>query len=226
MNKNLKRMIFLLSLLSLIVSLILFYNTGVYLDESGAHAEDLHGGKWGLNLAWIRLLILFVLTLVSGIALHNDDYKESSINPNKFAGGVKLLLDSLFVLSILFLVYIPFFINSPLDIYKYLPLAPGMYLIIILTDLAIMYVLYELRKIYKTIALGTPFTYNNAISLKRMALASFSLALVFALKLFVFQTILTFVMLLVLIICGCFALTLSALFRQAAQVKEENDLTI
>jgi len=226
MNKNIKRIIFILALLSLLVSMVLFYNTGIYLDESGASAEDLHGGKWGLALAWMRLLILFVLTLASGIALHNESFKESKLNNNRFAGGVKLLLDSLFVISILFLIGLPFMINGPLDIYRGYHLASGMYLIIILTDLAIMYVLYELRKIYKTIALGTPFTYDNAISLKRMSIASFSLAFVFVIKLFVFQTILTLIMLLVLIICGCFALTLSALFNEAARVKEENDLTI
>lgn len=140
---------------------------------------------------------------------------------------VKLLLDVLLAIGLLFLLAFPILLNSDYNIYKhYQSIALHMYVILILTDLAILFVILELRKIYKTIIHGQPFTLDNSKSLFRMGIASFSLALVFFIKLFIFKTILTYVMLLVLIIAGCFSFTLAELFKEAFRVKEENDLTI
>lgn len=148
-------------------------------------------------------------------------------NTPSLAKTFKWLLDILLIIGILFLIGFPLILNSHLNIYKYYPsVEKQMYIILILTDLAIIFVIHELRKIYKTIIQETPFILKNVKSLYRMGIASFSLALVFFIKLFIFKTFLTYMMLLILIIAGCFSFTLSGLFQKAYEVKEENDLTI
>lgn len=152
-----------------------------------------------------------------------------TIKYNKLAGIVKILLDLLFIIGIMALVALPIFRNANIDLYRSTAteyLIKNIFWVLFFTDLAIVYVLYELRKIFKTVKAGQPFVEANVKSLFRMGVASFLCSLVFIIKLFVFKTILTYAMILVLIIAGCFSWTLSALFNEAKRVKEENDLTI
>ncbi len=151
------------------------------------------------------------------------------IKYTSFAHYVKLLLDLLFIIGLVFLIASPFLKNNSYDIFRSSPIAyvfDNIFGILIATDIAILYVLYELRKIFKSIKDATPFIESNSKSLFHMGITSFVLAFVFIIKLFVYQTILTYAMVLVLIIAGCFSFTLSALFKEATRVKEENDLTI
>ena len=148
---------------------------------------------------------------------------------NTFAGYVKLLLDILFFLGIGCLIASPLLINDAIYIYtskatEYL--VKNIFMLLVLSDIAIIYVLYELRKIFHSIKEGTPFIDSNVKGLFRMGIASISLSFVFIYKLFVFKSFLTYFVILVLIIAGCFSFTLSELFKEAMRVKEENDLTI
>lgn len=146
-----------------------------------------------------------------------------------FAGFVKIILDILFVFGIVCLIASPLLMNKAIYIYtsdSTAYLFNNILGLLILSDLVIIYVLYELRKIFKTIKQGTPFIENNVNSLFRMGLASCSLSLAFVYKLFVIKSFLTYFVILVLIIAGCFSFTLSELFKEAMRVKEENDLTI
>lgn len=151
------------------------------------------------------------------------------INHQKFAGFVKVILDILFFLGIIFLITSPILANKSTDIFRSRTteyLVRNILIILILSDITIIYVLYELRKIFKSIKKGTPFIEDNINSLFRMGVASFLLAVFFVFKLFVLKSLLTYLVILVLIVAGCFSWTLSALFNEAKRVKEENDLTI
>lgn len=148
---------------------------------------------------------------------------------NTFAGYVKLLLDILFFLGIGCLIVSPLLINNGIYIYtskatEYL--IRNIFTLLVLSDIVIIYVLYELRKIFYSIKVGTPFIESNVKGLLRMGIASILLSFVFVYKLFVFKSFLTYFVILVLIIAGCFSFTLSELFKEAMRVKEENDLTI
>ena len=224
-NKNLISILFILSLVTTIISLTLFYNSGIYLDEFNANLHQITGGEFFTYMLWLKQFLLIAITMLLGTHLIVN-YNKIVLPRVSFPQFVKFILDFLFAIGIVFLIVMPLLINSPMNIYRNYSQRYLMYFIWILTDLAILYVLYELRRIYHSITTGTPFTYGNAKSLYRMGIASFVLALVFFVKLFIFKTFLTYIMLLVLIIAGCFSWTLSALFKEAARVKEENDLTI
>lgn len=151
------------------------------------------------------------------------------IKKRSFPGFVKILLDFLFLATIVFLIFSPkiskIFIEA-----RFFSAKPYLYKtilgIIIFSDIAIIFVLYELRKIFKTITASTPFIEANVASLFRMGIASFLLAAFFIMKAFILQSLLTYVVIFVLIIAGCFSWVLSEVFKEALRVKEENDLTI
>lgn len=59
--------VFLLSIISLFVSLRLFWNLGMFVEEYGISPEIIYGGELWLTMAWLRLLLLLLLCIVSGI---------------------------------------------------------------------------------------------------------------------------------------------------------------
>lgn len=67
--KLVNRAIFLLSVISLVISMVLFYNLGIYCDEYNASPEMFYGGNWGLLLEWGNLIILFFICLLAGLRL-------------------------------------------------------------------------------------------------------------------------------------------------------------
>lgn len=62
-------MIFVLSLVSLIISIKLFWNMGSYADENGSSPVLINGGWFWLYMNWIRMALLLILSVVSGISL-------------------------------------------------------------------------------------------------------------------------------------------------------------
>lgn len=70
------------------------------------------------------------------------------------------------------------------------------------------------------------FVYSNVNSLKVMGKAGFAVAVLFLIKIFVFPTPASFVIVLTFFIAGIFSYVLSFVFSEAVRYKEENDLTI
>ncbi|MEG1988884.1 MAG: DUF2975 domain-containing protein [Oscillibacter sp.] len=96
-------------------------------------------------------------------------------------------------------------------------------------------VLWQGRRVLDTILHGTPFAPSNAVSLKRAALCAFGIAAAALARtiwgIFYYQTLrplATYNALFVPIfaMAGLLCLVMSALFRQAAELKAESDLTI
>lgn len=94
------------------------------------------------------------------------------------------------------------------------------------TGVLCLVIVYEMRKIFKTINKRDPFIAENVRSLKRMAVASFAIAICYIVKIFLFNSFLTIIIAMIFTIAGLFTIILAELFRQAVQYKEENDLTI
>lgn len=61
--------IFALSLISLVISLKLFWNLAVYVDDYGASPVLVTGGSFWLFMDWIRQGLLLVLCVISGFKL-------------------------------------------------------------------------------------------------------------------------------------------------------------
>lgn len=75
MKKVVNVIVFVLSLISLIISLVLFYNLGIFVDEHNLTPADVCGGEFELILDWVRLLLLGLLTLILGINLFRQESK-------------------------------------------------------------------------------------------------------------------------------------------------------
>lgn len=61
--------IFVISIISLIITCKLFYNMAIFCDEYNTTPSVICGGNLGLALDWIRLFLLAALSIVSGIRL-------------------------------------------------------------------------------------------------------------------------------------------------------------
>jgi hypothetical protein len=68
-EKNSAALIFLLSTLALIISVILFYNLAVYADEYNSSPVLVCGGWFWLSMYWLRLAILGLISILSVIKL-------------------------------------------------------------------------------------------------------------------------------------------------------------
>lgn len=58
--------IFLCSLAALIISLKLLWNMGIYADEYSTSPVTVYGGNLWNMMSWLRLLLLAVITFLSG----------------------------------------------------------------------------------------------------------------------------------------------------------------
>lgn len=68
-SKIINMSIFLLSIISLIISLKLFWNIGIYVDEFNTSPDVVLGGNLWLYMDWLRLGFSALICLLSGINL-------------------------------------------------------------------------------------------------------------------------------------------------------------
>lgn len=66
-NKIFSIAVFLISFISLIISLKLFWNMAIFADEYNSSPGIINGGEFWLYMDWLRLLLLFLLCIVSAI---------------------------------------------------------------------------------------------------------------------------------------------------------------
>ena len=96
-------------------------------------------------------------------------------------------------------------------------------------------ILWQAKRVLDTILKGNPFTLSNAVSLKRAAVCCFVISGAALIRLIwgfvTYQSILPLLtynalFVPVFLMAGLVCMVMSALFRQAAEIKAENDLTI
>lgn len=144
------------------------------------------------------------------------------------SGIVKRFLDLTFFGAIAIIVALPFLLKWYMNLFrgniteKYWFLLPFFYF----TGLLALAIVYELRRIFRTLNKRDPFLMQNVKSLKNMALSAFAISFLYVVKIVFFNSFLTIIMAMVFVIAGLFGLILAEVFRQAVIVKEENDLTI
>lgn len=64
-KKNFSGITFILSFLSLIISLKLFWNLAIFADENNSSPAIINGGEFWLTMDWLRLLLLLLLCIVA-----------------------------------------------------------------------------------------------------------------------------------------------------------------
>lgn len=87
-------------------------------------------------------------------------------------------------------------------------------------------IVYQLRKMMKTVVKRECFVDNNTKSLSTMGKVSFVITVLFIVKCILIPTPASFVIVLTFFIAGVFSHVLSLVFEEAVRFKEENDLTI
>ncbi len=139
----------------------------------------------------------------------------------------KILIEILFYLGIACIICIPFIADL---LKKYALLKEGFYMpfcfILLITGVSCEYILFILRKMYKSLLNGNPFSAENVTAFRKLGLACCVSAIVFFIKLIFAPTFATLVITLIFVIGTLFCLTLKEVFKQAVYYKEENDLTI
>ena len=65
MSKLTRTIIFTLSFVTFLISLKLFWNMGVYVDEAGTFPDKVCGGDFWLYMDWLRLLLLLTISAIT-----------------------------------------------------------------------------------------------------------------------------------------------------------------
>lgn len=140
----------------------------------------------------------------------------------------KYFLDIMFFSGILVEVSLPFSLKMLGEYYwkemaeQYWP----MLIIFGLSGICGLIIVYQLRKMMKTVVKRECFVDNNTKSLSTMGKVSFVITVLFIVKCILLPTPASFVIVLTFFIAGVFSHVLSLVFEEAVRFKEENDLTI
>ena len=113
------------------------------------------------------------------------------------------------------------------------------YILFSIGGISIILILCNLRKVVRSLINITPFVKANVLCLKRISLLSFVISICYALNFVIngqyknfniayidSSGIHTDIEFLIFFFAGCFILILSEVFKQAVEVKEENEFTI
>lgn len=146
---------------------------------------------------------------------------------DKLTFATKLLLDFLFYAGIAVTATLPLSIRmyGKINSYfadNYIPLI----LLFFFSGVFAILIIYELRKIFRTVLNDDCFIRENVVSLNRMGTYSFFIALITAARLLLYITPAVLIVVLVFVIAGLFSKVLSHVFDKAITYKLENDLTI
>jgi len=99
-------------------------------------------------------------------------------------------------------------------------------ILFVLSGILAVLIIFELRKIFRSVINDNCFIRENVISLRRMGTYSFLIAIITAFRLLIYLTPAVMVVILVFLIAGLFSKVLSQVFDKAVTYKLENDLTI
>lgn len=139
----------------------------------------------------------------------------------------KYLLDFMFYSGIVVIITLPFSIGLYGRYNTYF--ADNYYSLIVvffLSGIFAVLVIYELRKMFRSVINDNCFIRENVRSLEKMSIYSFFIAVVMACRLFIYITPSVLVIILVFVIAGLFSKVLAQVFDKAVNYKLENDLTI
>ena len=139
----------------------------------------------------------------------------------------KILIDLMFYGGIVICVALPALMPHALQFFGYPPEARWLFTGILgAAGLCTVYILYQLKAIFKTLLGGDPFVYRNISCLRKCGVASFLISIIFLIRLLFSWTLASTIVVLIFALLGLFSLTLKDVFKQAVAYKEENDWTV
>lgn len=140
----------------------------------------------------------------------------------------KVVIDILFYLSILCVALVPVWAKN---LFVWINYSNEGYLIpfiviIFLSGLCCVYILYNLKQMFRSLLEGNPFVDKNVRHFRKIAVACGIIALMYLVKCCFMFTYATLVIAIVFVVGCLFCLTLKDLFKQAINYKTETELTI
>ncbi|MGE4283904.1 MAG: DUF2975 domain-containing protein [Clostridia bacterium] len=139
----------------------------------------------------------------------------------------KALIDFMFYSGILVCALVP------ISVYMLAPYSPvigamplRLIAVLLVSGITSVYILSEIRRIFRTLLNTNPFTLENVKILRKIAVASFVISTTYIAKCIFWFTLGTAVIIIIFAIAGLFCLVLADVFKQAVLYKEENDLTV
>ncbi len=139
----------------------------------------------------------------------------------------KICIDILFFAGILCCAYIPF--SSRLLFYYFgvtNQAALFVKAILIFSGICCVYILWQLKVIFKTLLDGNPFIHANVACLRKISMSCLAISVIFLVKMIIMPTISTIIIIGIFIVGCLLCLTLKDLFKQSIYYKDENDLTV
>ena len=139
----------------------------------------------------------------------------------------KYLLDFMFYAGIIVIATLPLSIKFYGTYNRYF--ADNYYsllVILFLSGIFAVLILQQLRKMFGSVLNDDCFIHENVVSLEKMSIYSFFIAVITACRLFIYLTPAVFIVILVFVIAGLFSKVLAQVFDKAVTYKLENDLTI
>ncbi len=156
---------------------------------------------------------------------------------NNLNKAVKVILDFCFFMGLILEVLVPFglkyavqlvikLLGDATEYAQILDHYPYAIISIMLVGASALAILYELRKMMRTVINDDCFVEQNVISLYRMGTYAFIITGLKLLRCFVYLTPAAIVVAGVFLFAGLFSKVLARVFDRAVRYKEENDLTI
>jgi len=139
----------------------------------------------------------------------------------------KILIDIMFFSGIAVLIATPFALPT---IFEFIGISLQRRLeytiMLVGSGLCALYILWQLKLMFKTLITGNPFITKNVSCLRKCAVASGIIALIFLVRLFFAFTFAGAIVVIMFTMLSLFCLTLKDLFKQAVAYKEETDWTV
>jgi hypothetical protein len=99
-------------------------------------------------------------------------------------------------------------------------------IILLAAGLCSIYILFQLKRMFKTLLGGNPFVKENVVCLRKCAVAGALIALIFVVRIAFFFTIAAAIIVIIFAMLSLFCLTIKDLFKQAVAYKEDADWTV
>jgi len=148
-------------------------------------------------------------------------------NPNMRHYITKILVDIMFYGGIVTCLILPFAMPRLLEFIGISQDLRLTYTIILLSSgICAVYIMYQLKRMFKTLVSGNPFVVQNVNCLRKCAVASAVIAGIYLTRLFLWFTIAAALIVIVFALLSLFSLTIKDLFKQAVAYKEETDWTV
>lgn len=139
----------------------------------------------------------------------------------------KILIEFMICSVILVCAAVPFLTYKIASYYPFIKsIAFPIITVLLIFGIMALYILWGLRKIFKSILKTSPFNLENVSILRKISIAAFIISGAFIAKCFFWFTLATVIIVIIFAIVALFCLVLADVFTQAVLYKEEIDLTV